>query len=196
MTDRNSGVIEATPLFPPRVPPVRRRTVLRGGVVAGLAAALTASVGGAVRFAWPNNVKGFGGVFTIPRELLPEPGADPAFFPQAQAIVVHLRAGEGGWPGAAEGGPGGILALWRKCPHLGCSVPWAPGFEFGGARGWFRCPCHQSTYTKAGIRVFGPAPRPLDTFAISLDAAGRLVIDTGGITTGGEDNAQRAIPVV
>ncbi len=88
-----------------------------------------------------------------------------------------------------------MLALWRKCPHLGCGVEWHPEVEFAGSKSWFQCPCHGSTYNKAGIRVYGPAPRPMDTFAIRFDEQRRLVIDTGNITLGAEDNAQRSLPL-
>ena len=57
--------------------------------------------------------------------------------------------------------------------------------------GWFRCPCHGSTYTRGGIRVFGPAPRPMDTMEISVNSDGSLVVNTGNIKKGGEDNPQR-----
>ena len=60
--------------------------------------------------------------------------------------------------------------------------------------GWFRCPCHGSTYTRAGIRVFGPAPRPMDTMAITANPDGSLTVDTGRIVKGGEDNPQRTVP--
>jgi cytochrome b6-f complex iron-sulfur subunit len=96
--------------------------------------------------------------------------------------------------GFGEPGPGGLLAMWWKCPHLGCTVPWRPDFTFEGETAWFRCPCHGSTYTKAGIRVFGPAPRPLDTMAVTVNDDGSLTVDTGSITKGGPDNPKRAVP--
>jgi cytochrome b6-f complex iron-sulfur subunit len=196
MHDHRTAII-ARPLFPPLVAePIGRRRLLRTGFAVGAAVSLAGGIATALQFTWPRNVKGFGGVFTVPKELLPKPGADPVMFVQAQAFIANLEHGEGAFEGVGATGAGGILALWRKCPHLGCSVPWNPGFEYGGAKGWFRCPCHQSTYTKAGVRVFGPAPRPMDTFAIAFDAQGRLLIDTGKITTGGEDNPRRAIPAV
>ena len=77
------------------------------------------------------------------------------------------------------GGADGLLALWRKCPHLGCSVPWISSFDFNGDKGWYRCPCHGSTYTKAGVRVYGPAPRSMDTMKIEVDGAGNITVQTG-----------------
>jgi Rieske Fe-S protein len=73
-------------------------------------------------------------------------------------------------------------------------MPWRSGFQFEGQTGWFRCPCHGSTYNKAGVRVFGPAPRPMDTMAITVNEDGSLSVNTGEITLGGPDNPGRATP--
>jgi cytochrome b6-f complex iron-sulfur subunit len=79
---------------------------------------------------------------------------------------------------------GGFLALYQKCVHLGCTVPWRPEFQFQfegrTVTGLFRCPCHGSTYLKNGQIIFGPAPRPLDYMRIN-SSGGRLVVDTGTI---------------
>ena len=74
----------------------------------------------------------------------------------------------------------GFMALYQKCPHVGCTVPWRADFNFEGKTGWFRCPCHGSTYDRTGQIVFGPAPRPMDYMRIANDG-GRLVVDTGAI---------------
>lgn len=66
----------------------------------------------------------------------------------------------------------GMLALWQKCTHLGCTVPWRED------EGRFHCPCHSSIYTPAGEVVSGPAPRPLDLFPIEI-VNGNVVVDTG-----------------
>ena len=78
----------------------------------------------------------------------------------------------------------GFIALYQKCVHLGCTVPWRPEFEWPHEgqviRGLFRCPCHGSTYLRNGQIIYGPAPRPLDYMVMSVDG-GRLVVDTGNI---------------
>jgi len=85
--------------------------------------------------------------------------------------------------------PEGFLALWWKCPHLGCTVPWlANDLAEGGPpdggdrafsdRGRFKCPCHQSTYNRYGQIVFGPAPRPMSQFPLYVET-GKLVVETG-----------------
>jgi len=67
---------------------------------------------------------------------------------------------------------GGILAIWQRCTHLGCSVPW------NKAEGQFHCPCHSSLFNARGEVIGGPAPRPLDLFPVEL-VDGSLVVDTG-----------------
>lgn len=66
---------------------------------------------------------------------------------------------------------GGILALWHRCTHLGCTVPWIE------ASSRFNCPCHSSIFKPTGEIVSGPAPRPLDLFPIEI-VEGNLVVDT------------------
>lgn len=66
---------------------------------------------------------------------------------------------------------GGFLALYQRCTHLGCSVPWDQ------AQGAFVCPCHNSQFTTQGELVNPPAPRPLDLFQVSIQD-GQVVVDT------------------
>jgi cytochrome b6-f complex iron-sulfur subunit len=78
----------------------------------------------------------------------------------------------------------GFMALYQRCPHVGCTVPWRPDFELPnvapGVHGLFRCPCHGSTYLRNGQIIFGPAPRPMDYMAITNEG-GKLVVNTGQI---------------
>lgn len=176
---------------------VTRRTMLRTSFWATLAVTIAGFLLGFVNFFWPRKVTGFGGVVKIQKDQLPNPGDDPKKFFEIKGYIVNLKPGEG-VPAqftsfAQPSEKGGILALYQKCPHLGCAVPWRPEFEFEGVKGWFRCPCHGSTYTKAGVRVFGPAPRPMDTFEVKVNADGSIEVNTGRIHLGGPDNPQRAI---
>jgi Rieske Fe-S protein len=99
-------------------------------------------------------------------------------------------------PGAQEGT---VYAFWRKCPHLGCTVPWNPSFSFQDPRsgetytGWFRCPCHGSTYSDAGVKVFGPAPRSLDMFPLTISGDGKLIVDVGRVITGSDEDPARGV---
>jgi cytochrome b6-f complex iron-sulfur subunit len=67
---------------------------------------------------------------------------------------------------------GGVLAMWQRCTHLGCTVPWREDED------QFHCPCHSSLFNRQGEVTGGPAPRPLDLFPVSL-RDGDLVVDTG-----------------
>jgi len=78
--------------------------------------------------------------------------------------------------------PDGLLALYWKCKHLGCTVPWKPNEEFDGKLGVFHCPCHESIYLRTGQNVAGPAPDPLDIMPIEL-SGNTIVVDTGKITS-------------
>lgn len=67
---------------------------------------------------------------------------------------------------------GGMLALWQRCTHLGCTVPWRQDED------QFHCPCHSSLYNRKGEVIGGPAPRPLDIFPIEI-VDGQVIVDTG-----------------
>ena len=174
-----------------------RRSLVRTSFWASLGITVAGLLLGFVNFFWPRQVTGFGGIVRIPASQVPAPGTDPKRFPEGKLYLVNLEPGQGvpeQFRALAEPSQrGGILALWQKCPHLGCTVPWRPEFDFEGVKGWFRCPCHGSTYTKAGIRVFGPAPRPMDTFAVTVNGDGSVDVDTSKITNGAPDNPQRAV---
>ncbi len=71
----------------------------------------------------------------------------------------------------------GLAAMYRKCPHLGCSVPWCPPAK------WFECPCHGSKYSINGEYRDGPAPRGLDRFRVEI-VGGQVVVDTSSVITG------------
>ncbi len=70
-----------------------------------------------------------------------------------------------------------VLALWWRCTHLGCRVPWVE------SEGEFQCPCHGSRFSRTGEYLAGPAPRGLDRFPIEIQD-GRIVIDTGTVILG------------
>lgn len=81
--------------------------------------------------------------------------------------------------------PEGLLALYRKCTHLGCVVPWRANEQSEdslGHAGRFNCPCHGSIFDRYGVVKGGPAPRPLDIFPIEV-SGGKVIVDTGTIIT-------------
>ena len=65
-------------------------------------------------------------------------------------------------------GDGSYLALSSECTHLRCTV------ELEGNR--IRCPCHGSTFDRAGQVVAGPAERPLNRYPTRLREDGVLEI--------------------
>ena len=51
-------------------------------------------------------------------------GAEPKHYLDGQFWIANLDPGESRKGGT--GGGAGLIALWHKCPHLGCTVPWRP----------------------------------------------------------------------
>jgi len=79
------------------------------------------------------------------------------YFPEQQVYVVRV--------------PAGFMALSAVCTHLGCITQWNPGLDV------IACPCHGSRFTKDGAIERGPAPRPLQRFALRLMPDGNLMVD-------------------
>lgn len=174
-----------------------RRSFLRVSVFAGLTLSLGTLTAGFLGFFNRRKPVGFGGIVTVTKSQIPSPAADPARISDGKFWLSNLAGAEGDVLGV--GGTGGLMALYWKCPHLGCTVPWNPAFDgatvaFPGIVGWFRCPCHGSTYSRAGVRVFGPAPRSMDTMLLTINSDGSLSVNTGKITLGSADNPLRAVP--
>jgi len=174
---------------PPPGPVLTRRVFILGGFWSSMLLAAVGVLGAPLDFVWPRRrAADFGGELIVPADQVPPPGSEPVRFPTGRFYLSHLSPGQ-------EGSPGGVLAIYQKCTHLGCTVPWRPDFQFQDETGWFRCPCHGSTYTKgAAILVFGPAPRPLDLLDVQVKENGDLVVNTGAITKGSPENPLRAVP--
>ena len=58
------------------------------------------------------------------------------------------------------------------CTHLGCTVQWRQDERR------FDCPCHGSRFREDGTVISGPAPRPLEWYAVALSPDGYLEVDT------------------
>lgn len=82
----------------------------------------------------------------------------------------------------------GMLALWHRCTHLGCTVPWRED------ENRFHCPCHSSIFEPNGEVVSGPAPRPLDIFPIEI-VDDEVQVDTGNPITRSRFDASQATRV-
>ncbi len=68
-------------------------------------------------------------------------------------------------------GPEGIYALSAVCTHLGCVTAWRPELDM------VACPCHGSKFHIDGVKIEGPAPRPLPWLKAWLNDEGNLMID-------------------
>ena len=134
-------------------------------------------------FLWPRLSGGFGSdidvgaLADIQAEVTLNDGSIlPKFVPEARAYIVPFaesdlsRSQFDGMPVVA----GGLTALFQRCVHLGCRVPWCETSQ------GFECPCHGSKYNYAGEYQAGPAPRNLDRFEV-FDENGRLIVKTGTI---------------
>ena len=81
-------------------------------------------------------------------------------------------------------------AISAVCTHLGCTVraealPQAERRSVGGQElrltHRFLCPCHGSRYEGDGTNVYGPAPKPLAWYHLSVAPDdGQLVVDLAG----------------
>ena len=135
-------------------------------------------------FLWPKLTGGFGTRITAGNyeDLLAEVGPannyKPKFVAEGRFWLTYYE-GTGDEPvyqivGAVETK---LQALYRKCVHLGCSVPHCDKSML------FECPCHGSKYRLHGEYYGGPAPRGLDRFPVAVEG-GKLVVDTGAVQTG------------
>ncbi len=171
-----------------------RRQLIRRAVGAGIGLWLLEISAGTIGFIWPNLASGFGGKLPIgtldevktANSSLPIAEGFPAYFAFARSFVVLVDPAQQRFiPGEDTTGEGTALnvrALYQRCPHLGCKPnPCLKNF-------WFECPCHGSRYDRLGIKAdgaaFGPAPRGMDRFSITVDGSGVLTINTGKITLG------------
>jgi cytochrome b6-f complex iron-sulfur subunit len=66
---------------------------------------------------------------------------------------------------------GKIYALSTTCTHLGCTPNWLEADKK------FKCPCHGSGFYITGVNFEGPAPRPLERWALSIGDDGQIVVD-------------------
>jgi Rieske Fe-S protein len=69
-------------------------------------------------------------------------------------------------------GPSTYVTVSDICTHLGCLV------AFDAALQLLVCPCHGSQFELTGEVVHGPAPKPLQVYENSLDAASQTLTIT------------------
>lgn len=177
---------------------VTRRGILKLGFWVSIFAALGGAGATLMNMLYPRKTEPFGGPVAVQASDIPRPGAAPKQNIEGHFLLVNLARDEGKIAGDEAPSAGGLLALWWKCPHLGCTVPWKETFvspyDPENRRGWFNCNCHGSTYTRAGVRIYGPAPRSMDTMQITAAKDGGIIVNTGKRTDGDTGNPRRAVP--
>jgi cytochrome b6-f complex iron-sulfur subunit len=113
--------------------------------------------------------------FMFPNILMEPPTRFKVGFPDDFApgqVQTKFKAQFGVWIARFEyEGEPQIYALKTVCTHLGCTPNWLEGEQK------FKCPCHRSGFYKDGVNFEGPAPRPLERYAIKLADDGQLEVD-------------------
>jgi cytochrome b6-f complex iron-sulfur subunit len=132
-------------------------------------------------FFWPKLSGGFGAdidagpVSDLKTQVYASDGSVlPLFIPEAKAYLVPAPAELSDQFKDLNVAAEGLMALFQRCVHLGCRVPWCATSQ------GFECPCHGSKYDAVGEYYAGPAPRNLDRFQVELQGA-NFVIKTGSI---------------
>jgi cytochrome b6-f complex iron-sulfur subunit len=133
-------------------------------------------------FMWPKITGGFGSdvdagaINDIKAQLFASDGSVvPLFLPEARAYIVPIdESALSAQFKDRSVTAAGLTALWQRCVHLGCRVPWCAPSQ------GFECPCHGSKYDYIGEYFAGPAPRNLDRFVVEV-RDDHLIIKTGSI---------------
>jgi cytochrome b6-f complex iron-sulfur subunit len=167
---------------------VARRQFLNRSIIGMFGFALSGFGAAAIAQLWPGASEGFGSAINVGEvgDVKAQITANNGFLyrPEGRMWVTEYPAGAlekaavdygstAAWPGIEAG----FMALFQKCPHLGCRVPECASSQF------FECPCHGSFYNQVGEKRGGPAPRGMDFFAMSI-SNGNLIVDTGNIIGG------------
>ncbi|MDQ6616862.1 MAG: Rieske 2Fe-2S domain-containing protein [Actinomycetota bacterium] len=165
-----------------------RRQFLNRGIVGLMVVSLGGFGATLIAFLWPAVSAGFGAkinagtVSDIEKTLNSK---QPYYNPVGRFYINPFPTDPGTLakakkvysPALLNGMQAGYVALYQRCVHLGCRVPWCVSSQ------WFECPCHGSKYNRIGEKKGGPAPRGLDRFALSV-SGGSITVDTGVIFVG------------
>jgi cytochrome b6-f complex iron-sulfur subunit len=167
---------------------VTRRQFFNRGILTGLALGVSGFGAAALAFLWPSGAGGASGKVTVGsvgdiqdsferKEPFYNASAKVYIQPYPRDALPKARKVYSNTPGVLAGMEEGYVALFQKCPHLGCRVPWCQTSQ------WFECPCHGSKYNRVGEKKGGPAPRGMDRF--SMEVSGNdVVVDTSVVVQG------------
>jgi cytochrome b6-f complex iron-sulfur subunit len=166
---------------------VTRRQFLNRGILVAMLGALGTFGASLLAFLWPSSSGGFGGTISAGKlsdiNSYISTNAQPFYVPEARTYIQPYPKAD--LPAAKKvyddfiyaGMEKGIVALYQKCVHLGCRVPWCQSAQ------WFECPCHGSKYNRVGEKRDGPAPRGLDRFQV-LVSGDNVTVNTGLLSVG------------
>jgi cytochrome b6-f complex iron-sulfur subunit len=166
-----------------------RRSFFNRATITLMSASLGAFGASLLAFLWKGAEGGFGSKITAGKldDVIQGIRSNDGFlyFPEARAWVTEYpkdalakaEAVYGAQGPVIAGMQAGVVALYQKCPHLGCRVPECKSSQ------WFECGCHGSMYDRVGEKKGGPAPRGMDRFGVAINN-GVLVIDTGAVFGG------------
>ena len=166
-----------------------RRAFFNRSTVTLMSASLGAFGASLIGFLWKGSSGGFGSKIAVGKldDVVQGIKSNKGFmyYPEARAWVTEYpkdslakaQAVYGSQSAVLAGMEAGVVALYQKCPHLGCRVPNCASSQ------WFECGCHGSMYNRVGEKKGGPAPRGMDRFGLAVNN-GVLVIDTGAVFGG------------
>jgi cytochrome b6-f complex iron-sulfur subunit len=184
--------VESAPPAPwvppdPEVIAVTRRQFFNRGIVAMMALGVSGFGAAVIGFLWPQLSGGFGSKIKVGKvdDILGEIRStqEPKYVSEGRFYINpypsdSVDKAKQVYDGAVlKGMEAGVVALYQKCVHLGCRVPWCKTSQ------WFECPCHGSQYNRVGEKKGGPAPRGLDRFGVEV-AGGVVVVDTSLVIQG------------
>lgn len=166
---------------------VTRRQFFNRSIVVSFALGLSTFGAGVLAFLWPSGVGGFGSKIKVGKiddiKTAIDEGEGFAYYPEGRMWITRYpdkaleKAKAVYSPAELTGMEEGIVALYQKCPHLGCRVPQCATSK------WFECGCHGSQYNQVGEKKGGPAPRGMDRFPMEV-SGGILTVNTGEVIEG------------
>ena len=193
---RRRVVLPATvsPPPPPALPPddetlgVTRRQVLNRGILTVFGVSVSTFGASMLAFSWPQLSGGFGSKVKAGKidDILGQirDKKEPFYVAEGRFYInpypkdaVEKAAHIPAYGAVMNGYRAGVVALYQRCVHLGCRVPWCKTSQ------WFECPCHGSQYNRVGEKKGGPAPRGLDRFVVSVDGD-TVSVDTKQVIVG------------
>lgn len=181
--------VELVPWVPPDAETigVSRRQFFNRSIVGMFGLGLSAFGGASLAFLYTESKGGFGSQIRVGKidDILTNVEANDgfAYYPEGRMWITpyppeSLEKARAVYTAPELAGmEAGVVALYQKCPHLGCRVPSCASSQ------WFECPCHGSQYNQVGEKKGGPAPRGMDRFAMVV-SGGVLTVDTGNVIKG------------